>query len=53
MIGFDPDSYRVPEDAGTVLLNVRLISGVLQTEVSIKFFTNQYSAFGELLRELS
>ena len=53
MIGFDPDSYRVSEDAGTVTLTVRLANGVLQTNVSAQFSTSPDSAVGKLLQNKS
>ena len=49
VIGFDPEFYRVSEDEGTVTLTVRLLGGVLQTNVSILFSTNSESAVGKLL----
>ena len=48
VIGFDPDSYSVLEDAGTATLTVRLLRGELQTEVSIQFFTSNGTAVGKL-----
>ena len=48
MIGFDPILYSVSEDAGTVTLSVRVLSGELQTQVSTQFFTSSDSAVGKL-----
>ena len=48
VIGFDSESYRVSESVDTVTLIVRLISGVLQTNVSILFSTKADSAVGKL-----
>ena len=36
------------EDVGTVTLTVRVLSGVLPTQVSTQFFTSSGSAIGEL-----
>ena len=47
VIGFDSDSYHVSEDAGTVTLAVRVLSGELQTQVSTQFFTSSYNAVGK------
>ena len=46
MIGFDSLTYRVSEDAITVTLTVVLISGRLDSEVTVEFFTSQGTAVG-------
>ena len=48
MIGFNPDSYRVSEDAGDTDLVVCVLSGELQTQVSILFFNSPDTAVGKL-----
>lgn len=48
VIGFNPESYRVAEDAGDINLVVCVLSGMLQTQVSVLFHTNPGSAVGEL-----
>lgn len=49
VIGFDQESYRVSEMAEVVTITVRLISGELQTQVSVLFSTSSGSAVGKLL----
>ena len=48
VIGFDPASYCVLEDAGMVTLTIKILNGILQTEVSTQFFTSPGTAVGEL-----
>lgn len=44
VIGFDPTGYEVSEDAGSETLFVRLISGVLEREVTVFFSTSPGTA---------
>ena len=44
VIGFDPASYSVNEDAGTVVLTVKLISGTLTETVTVSYATMDGSA---------
>ena len=43
-IGFDPDEYTVNESDGSVIMMVRLISGVLEREVVVDFETTPGTA---------
>ena len=38
-IGFDPNEYLVSEGSGSVILIVRLVSGILQQEILVEFET--------------
>ena len=46
MIGFQPDTYSVSEDAGSVGLTVRVLSGTLGGEVLVGLMTVNDSALG-------
>ena len=46
-IGFDPDSYTVNEEDGSVTLTVRVIKGSLAREVQVGFMTENDEALGE------
>ena len=48
MIGFQPDTYSVSEDAGSVGLTVRVLSGTLGGEVLVGLRTVNDSALGML-----
>lgn len=48
VIGFDPDSYCVVEEAGSVTLTVRVLSGVVLTQVSTQFSTSPGTAVSKL-----
>ena len=49
VVGFSSTSYTVSEDASTVTLTVRVISGTLQTQVSTVFSTSPDTAVGKLV----
>lgn len=44
-IGFTPDSYQVDENAARVVLNVSLITGLLQRPVEVVFTVTNGTAF--------
>ena len=44
VVGFDPTEYEVDEDDGSVTLTVRLISGVLERNVTVFFQTGSGTA---------
>ena len=44
-IGFTPDSYQVDENAGRVVLNVSLITGLLQRPIEVSFTVTNGTAF--------
>ena len=44
VVGFDPTEYEVDEDDGSVTLTVRLISGVLERNVTVFFQTGPGTA---------
>ena len=46
-IGFEPDSYTVSEEVGSVTLTVRLVSGLLERDVEVRFMTADDGALGE------
>ena len=48
-IGFDPDSYRVNEDDGTVELTVRVIRGMISEgrTIPVRITTSDSSALGK------
>jgi len=48
VIGFQPDTYSVSEDAGSVGLTVRVLSGTLGGEVLVGLRTVNDSALGML-----
>ena len=47
VIGFDPETYHVEEDAGTATLTVRVLRGMLGVEVTIDFSTIPGTATGK------
>ena len=47
VIGFVPDSYTVNENEGSVTLTVRVISGTLDRDVEVVFFTQNDQALGK------
>ena len=46
-IGFDPGSYTVSEEDGSVTLTVCVASGLLARDVEVRFMTENDEALGE------
>ena len=44
LVGFVPTTYEVLEDAGSVTLNINLLGGTLEREVTVSFSTGPGSA---------
>ena len=44
LVGFVPTTYEVLEDAGSVTLNINLLEGTLEREVTVSFSTGPGSA---------
>ena len=53
VIGFDPETYRVREDAGTATLTVRVLRGMLGKEVTVDFTTLPGSSISKSLRRIT
>ena len=52
-IGFNPTSYSVSEDVGSVTVAVSLLSGILARDVIVSLHTMNNTAIGKSLNNLS
>ena len=52
-IGFNPTTYSVSEDVGSVTVAVSLLSGILSRDVIVSLHTMNNTAIGESLNKLS
>ena len=51
MIGFDPETYCVREDAGFAIVTVKVLMGTLGREVTVDFFTTSGTATSKSVKE--
>ena len=52
-IGFNPTTYSVSEDVGSVTVAVSLLSGILARDVIVSLHTMNNTAIGKSLNNLS
>ena len=52
-IGFNPTTYSVSEDVGSVAVAVSLLSGILSRDVIVSLQTMNNTAIGKSLNKLS
>ena len=53
VIGFNPTTYSVSEDVGSVTVAVSLLSGILARDVTVSLHTMNNTALGKSLNKLS
>ena len=53
VIGFNPTTYSVSEDVGSVTVAISLLRGILARDVTVSLQTMNSSAMGKSLNKLS